>query len=445
MAVSKTSILAGGLFLALVSLSRAQAPAAKPADPVADPSAKAWVEQLGDADYRKRDEATRALERLADKALSALRAGRKHADPEVRRRANELATAVEAATLLAPRRVTLELKQKSAREVVAELAKRTSYKIECWGGTEEAKYDFAWKDVPFWQALDQLCQGAGLAVQPSYGDETLRLQAQQRYAPYVCRDGAFRFAAGSFQHVRSVDFATLASKNPEARRSDSLSFSFTVHAEPRLPLLGLGEVKLTAAYDSEGTSLVPSAAPADGAADPLVPRRGVAHYYGGGKSLSIPAELPLGHPSPRARSVKLLRGTVPVTVLVEQRPAVVSDKLAKGLKTKVGTTTFLIEDVSETPAKQAQLKMTVTEDGAGNDSSWTNSLYNRLEVYDEKGQRMVNYGSSWSHSGGNQVQITFTYGAAGANKLGTPTKLVYQVWTTMQHQVGFEFKDLPLP
>ena len=41
------------------------------------------------------------------------------------------------------------------------------------------------------------------------------------------------------------------------------------------------------------------------------------------------------------------------------------------------------------------------------------------------------------------AQVTFTFGLNGAG--GPPTKLVYQDWTTVQHEVPFEFRDLPLP
>jgi hypothetical protein len=434
--VTKSLIPAVGLLLSLVPLSLAQSPAPRP---TGNADVEKWIGQLGDADYRKRDEAAQALQRLGEKALPALRAARKHGDPEIRRRAHELASAVETATLLAPKHVTLQIKGKTARDAVAELAKVTGYKIECWGNIDNTAYDFTWKDVPFWQAADDLCRAAGLTIQPSYGDDRLRLQAQQRSAPYVVREGAFRATASGFQHLRSVDFAAISAAKPEPRRTDSLTFNFTVYSEPRLPLLNVGEVKLTAAYDDEGNSMVPPAAPAADPADGPVAVTRTSRYYGG-KTLSIPTDVALARPSPRARTARLIRVSLPVTVLVEQRPEVVTDKLAKGQKVKVGSTTFAIEDISETANKQPQIKMSITEENAGTDFTWTNSLYNRLEVYDEKGVRMQNRSSSWTHASPNHVQITFMYGNGSK-----PTKLVYHVWNSLQHQVSFEFKDLPLP
>ena len=43
------------------------------------------------------------------------------------------------------------------------------------------------------------------------------------------------------------------------------------------------------------------------------------------------------------------------------------------------------------------------------------------------------------------MQVTLTYGAAPNVKSGPPSKFIFQEWRTLQHQVYFEFKDLPLP
>ncbi len=267
-------------------------------------------------------------------------------------------------------------------------------------------------------------------------------------SPYVCQAGAFCLAAGGFQETRTVDFSSFPRDNPEVARWNELMFAFTVHAEPRLPLLSLGEPRLSAAYDNENNSMIPPAG-ADKKEPPnpqLFGYRPNRAYYGGNRTLTLTNQIELVRPSPKSTALKLLRGSVPVTILVEQKPEVVSDQLAtaKGKKLRVGTTTFVIEDLSETPAKQVQLRMTITEDAGisdnPNDYTWLNSLWGRLEVYDEKGARLGNNGSSYGAGGPHQANMTLTYPAGGK-----PTKLVYHVWTTLRTQLNFEFKDLPLP
>jgi hypothetical protein len=159
------------------------------------------------------------------------------------------------------------------------------------------------------------------------------------------------------------------------------------------------------------------------------------------------ASVNLYRPSEKATLLKHLRGVVPVTLLVEQKPIVISDKImsAKGLKKMAGDLEFHIENVQKMPNNQVQLKFTVTNKGKANDYMWMNTLYQRIELLDEKGNKFQNWGSSWGGNGANHVNLTMTYGHMGAAKAATPARFVYQHWTTRQHDIAFEFRDVPLP
>ncbi len=439
----KFSPLAVLLVLGLAPLARGDEPTA--------PAVARLIEQLGDKDFRKRDDAARALEARGAEALPELREALRHADAEVRRRAAELVPALEAASVVAPKRVRLNVSNKPLREVFAEITKQTGHKITYGGAEEQQPFSFDLDNLTFWQAMDRVCQAAGLVVQQSYGDDTVRLAKQNGHPPYVHHDGGFRFVANSFQHYRSVDFSLLPKDAAPVRRSDLLTFNFMVYSEPRMPVLGVGEVKLTAAFDSDKNSMILDGPAAQEEIDPWGNRRVVArHHYHGNRSFTVPVSVGLGRPSEKANTLKEIRGTVPLTLLVEQKPEVVTDKVleAKGTKITVGTTRFAIEDVKETAAKQYELKMSITEESKPanpNDYTWMNSLYSRIHLEDEKGNKFQIYGSSWTSSSPTHAQVTFTYGRAGAAQAARPTKLVYVVWTTLQHQVNFEFKDLPLP
>ena len=48
--------------------------------------------------------------------------------------------------------------------------------------------------------------------------------------------------------------------------------------------------------------------------------------------------------------------------------------------------------------------------------------------------------------GPSNAQFTLTTQPNGTNaKVGQPAKLVYYAWVLMEHEVAFEFKNLPLP
>ncbi len=283
-------------------------------------------------------------------------------------------------------------------------------------------------------------------LQPGYGSDRLRLMSQNAYSPHVQHNGSFRFAALGVNQVRSLDLA-VAPRNPgPARRTNSLTFAFSVSAEPRFPLLAVGEPHVEAAYDSERNSLLPPPnAPAD---DPLAspfggPRRTVSRI--GNRSLTQNVEIPLVRPSEKAAAIKVIRGTVPLTLLVSQKQVLLTDKPleAKNKKIVIDRVTFVVEDVSETPTKQYQLRLSATDEG---DGSLLNTLYQRIEILDSKGNKMQNYSTGWSGTGNNNVRLTMTFGMPGAAMAPDPPgRISFQSWTTLVHYVDFEFRDIPLP
>ena len=95
-------------------------------------------------------------------------------------------------------------------------------------------------------------------------------------------------------------------------------------------------------------------------------------------------------------------------------------------------------------ANQYIVKINVTRKGDVNDYSWMNTLQQRLELLDDKGGKFQNWGGGWG-GGNNSVQMSLTYGHFGAGKVPTPARLVFQNWITKQHEIAFEFRDVPLP
>jgi hypothetical protein len=41
--------------------------------------------------------------------------------------------------------------------------------------------------------------------------------------------------------------------------------------------------------------------------------------------------------------------------------------------------------------------------------------------------------------------VTMNYRHNGPGKAPDPARFVYQMWTTRQHDITFEFRDVPLP
>ena len=429
-----------------VPSGKTSAPDAKPSDltPV--------IEQLADPAFRTRAAAARKLEAEGLRSIPQLRKALNHPDPEIRKRVSALVPYLETAAILTPRRVTLKVANKPLKEILDDFQKQTGYKIEC-PNYGRAVYSFDFSDVPFWEALDRVCQAAGIVIPQGYGDTVVRLQHASAYAPYVCHQGAFRLLPTGFQQQRSVEFGLVGKPAAQGTSHETISYQFTVFAEPKLPLLGVSQAKVDAAYDTEGNSLLPGTDPGEVAENGAVMWRGgrfVSHYGGGNRAISIQTSLELRRRSSTSSTLKVVRGSVPVTLLADQRPVVVADKVlaAKGRKVKVGSTQIQIEEAKETAKKQYTVRLSLIEDNADpNDYSLANSIYQRLELQDAKGNKYGFYGSSVSINGPGHVQMTLNFFQQGGilGNVGPAEKLVFQAWTTLPYQLPFEFRNLPLP
>lgn len=435
------------LILALVSWS----PGEPPPHAVPGPSIEQWIEQLGSKEFAVREAAIQALTQRGPLALTALRKARDHADAEVRRRVSELLPTLGKSIALTPKRVSMRLSRQPLNKAVDEIVRQTGYKIEVQPDPDHDKqvYDFHFDQVTFWEALDQVCESADLMFQGvEENDNIIRLYYQNCCVPFIYRSGPFRFSAQSFQYNRSIDFSLVPRTGGDAgQRTENLNFMFNVATEPKLALLGVGSAKLHAAYDDGKLSMLPD--PPEGS-DAAVQ---VSRYGNGYRSFMMQVAVGLKRPSKKSRTMKLLRGTLPVTLLVEQKPEIVIDKIlkAKGKKFNTPEVAWEILDVGEAPENgpgSYKVKMTIKETrkdkNDNGDNSWSNSLHQRIEMQDAKGLKYQFNGVNWEKSDGSSVEGWLFFGDPG-NGVGPPEKLTYSSWTTMQHQVDFEFKDLPLP
>jgi hypothetical protein len=453
--MSHSKSLALLLGLSLVSLAWGDASARKG---TSGPSVEQLIEQLSSKDYQVREKACKAIAGLGKEALPALIKARANRDPEVRRRLDEVIPPLERAVALSPRLVTLHMTNKPVGDVINELNKQTGYKILTWPDQQpnvtpvkdKVVYSFHFDKLPFWLAMDKICDATGMTLQQNYwgwggGDDALRLYRQDVYVPFVCYSGPFKVIATSFNYSRNNNFGQLP-KNPGAaanQANEFLNVTLQIATEPRMPLLRVGQVKLAVAEDDEGHSMLPRT--------DVNPNNPFGRMYFGGyyRGFMQQTQAALVWPSKTSRTVKLLKGAIPVTLLADQTRTVVTDKIlaSKGKKYKVGDATFQIEDITEMPGKQYQIKINVTETSkeAQHDYSRIQSVGQRLELQDDKGNKIAAYANATNFMSPSNAQFTIMTQQVGGAKTGPPAKLVYSSWILMDHEVAFEFKNLPLP
>jgi hypothetical protein len=400
-----------------------------------------YISQLGDKQYQKRNQAKDVLEQLGPLALPNLKNALKTAtDPEIKRQLQSIIPALEQSQALEPTRLTLTCKDKPLKEVVKEIEKQTKYKIEVVnvgggnGQKDDAPVSLSWNKVSFWEAMQSLADQHGLLFQDGwYGPDnmTIRLTPGEMTNRFTDLQGPFRITATGFYYNRSLNFSNRVqgAMNNAQQTMETLQVNMSISVEPRMPLLSVRQPIITEATDENGQSLML----------PINPQRN-GYYQHGYRSYMHQVNGSL-KPSANSRKLTALKGTIPVTLVAETKPKITIPKVkeAKGKTFKEGAATINIEDVT-TDRGQPGIKMTISENipNGQQDYTWMNSIQQRIEVYDENGNKLQNYGGSWNMNGNNTIAGTFHFS-------GVPVKMVYYDWITLSYQVPFSFTDLPLP
>jgi hypothetical protein len=432
------------------------APATTPkvAEGAADPAIQKMIENLGSEDWRTREQAGRDLAAKGEKALPHMRAAMLATDnPEVQRRLAVLVRKLDRERLVEPKRVTFTAKDQTAKQVLDEIGKQTGYRIDFGGGGPDAKYEFEFDKTPFWQAIDAVANAAGFVVYAEYDDDSIRVYAQDTMNPYVAYAGPFRFLATNINTSRSVQLSGISKRGGGQRVNEYMNVSFQIQSEPKNPMLGIMQPELTEARDDLGGSLLP---PQN---DRNMYRSG--YYSGGYRGHNTYMSVNLVRGDRGATTLKSLKGRVSVILLSGTVPdIVVTDALKVKKKSFTGRTVGIDVEAIEEDANQkgtylvslVAKRVTPVDPNRGEDYAWSNNLWQRMELTDEKGNKYFCYGPTTHNNNGGSIQLVVQFGTEdrrtgrpAPTKPGPPVKLTVQEWLTTTHEVNFEFKDIPLP
>lgn len=432
------------------------APAAMPmvAEGPGDAAIEQMIKDLGAEDWRTREQAGRDLAAKGEKALPYMRRVLLSTDnPEVQRRLAVLVKRMDFDRLVAPKRVTLNAKDRTAKQIIDDIAKQTGYKME-FGEQSDAKHSFEFNNTPFWQAIDTIANAAGFTVYTEYEDDTVRIYNQDAMNPYVAYAGPFRFLATNIQSNRSVQLSNISKRGGNERVSEYMSLSFQVNSEPKNPMLGISQPELLVVTDNLGGTMLP---PRD--RNDFEYRSG--YYNRGSRSHNMSMSANLVRGDRGATSIKTLKGRVRIELLSgTSAEVVVTDPLKVKKQSFTGRTADLEVTTVDPDANNKEVYLVnVTaksripvDPRRGDDYQWASNIQQRIELMDDKGNRYHNYGLQTSNHtpGGLQMTIIFgpndrRTGQPGTVKLGAPARLVLTEWHTVTHEVTFEFKDIPLP
>lgn len=402
------------------------------------------VARLGSPDYREREAAGKLLAKEPDRALPAMReALRAIDDPEAGRRLEVLVKKLSTARLVSPKRITFAGDKVPVKDLFAEIAKQTGYKLNVTnlGGQEKVRLSVRWDETPFWQAVDDVCNPTGLQVSPDdqSDDGTLSVYDGDAYNPHVCYAGPFKFVASNIGSNRNLQLAGLPRKFPPPRQPESLTLNFQIQAEPKNPIVGLVQPELTKAVDDTGASLIP---PKEDDAN----RSYYAPYTF--RAFNQYAGVNLVRGGRAATVIKELRGKVTLNLLSDTRPELVVENLTGAKKKKyAGRTTELEIDSAAEGNGGVSVTLTARQLNPNpEDYTWMNSIFQRLEVWDDAGVKWSAGGANSQTNSPGAVSLTLTFAPpAGGKKPGKPSRLQLVDWITYPREVEFVFKDVPLP
>jgi len=413
------------------------------------PPIEELLETLCGGAIQARNEAAAAILDLGPEVLPRLRQARGKRNPEFRRRLDELIAQLERKRLLEPKTVTLHLTNRPMRDVLRSLSDQTGFKIAPLDrgfmgaplSGREPVYTFHFDKLPFWEAVDKVCESSGMVLQQNYwGDDFLRLHAADSYVPFNSYSGPFKVMATGFNYYRANSLSELSSGASRLSLNENLSLNLSIAVEPRLPIVRLGAVKILEAVDALGHSMVQTQ---EGRV-----RNEPQYYYGGWYRAYVQqVQANLAWPSKKAQTIRLVRGLIPVSILSDQKPIVITENLlsARGKRLAVEGASFLIEDVKDLGGRQYQIRIAISEARQGNPQDWTriDSLQQRLDLLDSKGVKYEFYLNGMKNSG-TTVQATLIAQPPRPN-VGPLVKLVYHSWNVVETDVPFQFQGLPLP
>jgi hypothetical protein len=423
--------------LILVALCAAPLFAAAPPGRADDREITLLIAQLGDRDFARRDAAQRRLAAFGPSALPALTRALKSPDLEVRRRALRLIGVLEQVRDFRPKRISATFRNAPLDKVFAEIHAQTGLKVQQVDPGGEQRFSGSFRDATFWEVLDAVCAAGKLL--PIHGtDEMARpayvmLQPARRASRFVSRDGVFRVAVHRVDQQSSVDL----DDDDGNDQPPAILLQLSVIAEPRFEFLHVGEPRLESATDDRGRSLLPTAAPPMPDDDGELIIRTENGAEGGGGGLNFQALLSRHFAD--SRRIRSLKGALPVKVIIGHTSRLAADKLVKGKTFTFGPNEASVEQVRAVK-RQTEVRLRLKVPAGTDEGLVDERLRKDLEFQDADGKpcphQMVDQPEEW----------LFVFRVRPSRRGGKPpVRLVVREPIVRPVEIGFEFRDLPLP
>jgi hypothetical protein len=443
----------------------------------ADPAA--LVSRLGAGQFAEREAASQDLERLGRAAMPALQAARQARDAEIRERAANILHKIEGSLLTQATRVRLDFEHAPLTDVVRSLGQQAGFKVvlspDNFPKWRRATVTLRRAEpVPFWTAIDLLCDAAmlqrhpGATAFPGPREPTFTLtDGTSRVVTPNSDHGPFRVSLLGVHYQRDVNYAVPGvggfaaqrlgqrpARLPNAARdrinpvtSEQFTANLSIAAEPRLCVSQNGALRMIEADDDRGNSLIN-----DAGGPPIVHR--FAGYFGATSGSVVQLQVQLRRPAMPGKTIKKFRGSIPLSISSRRPdPLIVRLDQAVGKRfanAEVEVTVHAIKSSPDTPQTFLELSIrsnerpnsaaeSVDSDAFG-DIYRTDTHRQQLEIYDSRDQLVP-----WFPSGIDSDTSRLTLTLMKMPTTGSLRELRYYNVTRASVNVPFEFADIPLP
>ena len=434
--------LIGTLTLGFAAIQQAQAEFPLPRIPAAylkTEELHGLITGLSSPDYKVRENAGKELYAKGDIILPVLRkALETMTNPEGHRRLQVIVETLHKQRLVTPRTVTLNVLNEKPKAIFEQLAKQSGYDLAYNGSTPEQTYTYNFHEKPFWEAFDIICRDMDVYANSIDTAGNIQVYSGNYKYPFTCYSGPFKVVATNINFSRSIQLIETTAEN-QNHYPDSMNLSMNIYAEPKTPLLKIGQATITRATDDMGNSLVPTA------------NHRSSYYYGSSyRTFYQSFSLYLTFPSRDAKRITEIAGTVPVTLLSETRPELTLNNILT-LKDKrcVGRTAIVefksFDYKNDMLTIEATISKRFVDPNNQYDYTWSNSVPQRFEIYDDEGNKFNFGGLTNSSNSGNSITATMQFRKPNKGKVGKPHKLHFVEWVTLTQEIEFSFKEMPLP
>ena len=463
------------LWLVSLSLLLGEAPKVDP---------EVLVQKLGAGRFADREAAAEALEQLGRAALSTLKNAKMTDDLEIRNRVGILIDRIEMNLMIRPTMLQLDFHDQPVMEVVKALGERSHIPLALYPDQE-----LIWKDrrvtlersepIPFWEALDVLCQTAGLqyntgmpmggmgpngAKQPAIS--LFQTTPMSQAVPSIVT-GPFRINMASIQFHRERNFnLALPIRDvappglPIARRrqgfvaptqsSEQFFANLQILAEPRMAVTMTGPIRLIEVIDDLGQSLVPPPVPSGNG---FQHSAGYNRFEVGG-STSLQVQAHLQYPEKPGQKIRKFQGSIPLSVSARRDdPLVISLADAKGSTFRNDEMTLTLNEVrTETLPGQTLIDLTMRSNQSpvsgiaapeANIIRVPGNPQSQIELIAASGTPVLNWMTATQNYGPDGLRITIR--VMNRDGLEPPTQIRFYELARATIDAEFLFTDIEMP